>query len=274
MSPRDLLRGGAAVVTLPRRIRVRPVAERDARMGVVDHLDELRGRLIASLVTLTLAFIGAFLVHGKLIEWLNAPLEGGPPVTLGITEPFFTALKVSAFAAFAVAFPVLMWHLWRYVAPSFDVGIRRAVATYVGAGTVLMAGGVAFAYFIALPSAVGFLTSFDSHLYDVQVRAQEYYVFACAVLLSVGFVFQLPVVLLALVRFRVLSHSLLSNNRKIAYVSLTALAVCMPGVDPVTTTMWILPLGIMFEVSVLLARRVERRARKAEWETAAAEFSA
>ena len=228
----------------------------------MDHLDELRRRLVWSLMTLGVGFGVAFAYHGELIALLNEPLQGGEPVTLGIAEPFITAIKVSAFAAFLAAFPVLMWHLWRYVAPSVAVHVRRSVATYVGAGTLLMAGGVAFAYFIALPSAVTFLTGFDDHLYDVQVRASEYYVFACAVMLSVGAVFQLPVVLLALVRFRILSHALLANNRKIAYVSLMAIAVLMPGVDPVTTLMWVLPLGVMFEVSVLLARRVERRASK------------
>ena len=85
---------------------------------------------------------------------------------------------------------------------------------------------------------------------------------ACAVLISVGLVFQLPVALLALVRFRVLSHATLAGNRKVAYVALMALAVLMPGVDPVTTLMWVVPLGVMFEVSVLLARRTERRAAK------------
>ncbi|MCW2923978.1 MAG: Sec-independent protein translocase, TatC subunit, partial [Thermoleophilia bacterium] len=265
-------RGGAAVVTLPMRMRVRSVTERDQRMNVVEHLDELRSRLMATVVTLLLAFVGAFWFHDHLIAWLNDPLEGGPPVTLSITEPFMTACKVSFITAFAVAFPVLMWHLWRYIAPSFDLGIRRTVATYVGWSTVLMAAGVAFGYFVALPSAVHFLTHFDKDLYNVQVRASEYYMFACMVLLSVGLVFQLPVVLLALVRFRILSHSLLANNRKIAYISLMALAVVMPGVDPITTTMWMVPLAIMFEVSVLMARRVERRARLAQWLTAEAEF--
>lgn len=275
MSPRGVIRGSATAVALPLRLlRMRTLGAHDRRMDAVEHLDELRQRLIWSLMILGAAFIGAFIKHEQLVTWLNEPLGGGPPVTLGITEPFFTAIKVSAFAAFLVAFPVLMWHLWRYVAPSFDVRIRRAVSTYVAAGSLLMATGVAFAYVVALPSAVHFLTGFDAHLYDVQVRAQEYYVFACAVLLSVGFVFQLPVVLLALVRFRVLTHDLLARNRKIAYVSLMGLAVLMPGVDPVTTTMWVVPLGIMFEVSVLLARRVERRARRAEWETAAEEYDA
>ncbi len=264
MSPATVLRIGAATMAAPIRSALsRGVLDSDSRVDVVDHLDELRRRLIASLVTLGAAFTAAFVWHEQLIELLNAPLAGGQPVTLGITEPFFTAIKVSAFAAFLAAFPVLMWHVWRYIAPTVAPKVRRTVATYVASGTVLMAGGVLFAYFVALPSAVGFLTGFDDHLYDVQVRAQEYYVFASAVLLSVGFVFQLPVVLLALVRFRILSHSLLANNRKIAYVSLMALAVLMPGVDPVTTLMWVLPLGVMFEVSVLLAKRVERRAIRA-----------
>lgn len=265
MSPAALLRSGVATAASPlRAVLGRGVLDSDARLDVVDHLDELRRRLIWSLMTLGAAFGTAFWWHGELIALLNAPLAGGQPVTLGITEPFFTALKVSAFAAFLGAFPILMWHLWRYVAPSVDRSIRRGVATYVCAGSLLMAGGVAFAYLVALPSAVAFLTGFDAHLYDVQVRAQEYYVFACAVLLSVGFVFQLPVVLLALVRFRILTHDRLRSNRKIAYVSLMALAVLMPGVDPVTTLMWVVPLGLMFEVSVLLARRVERRVLRAQ----------
>ena len=261
MSPATVLRAGMATAALPlRSMLARGVLDRDARVGMVDHLDELRRRLMWAIATLTLGFAGAFAVHERIIEALNAPLNGAQPVTLGIAEPFMTAIKVSAFAALLLAFPVLMWHIWRYVAPTFELHVRRTVAVYVGCGTVLMATGVAFAYFVALPSAVSFLTSFDSELYDVQVRAQEYYVFASAVLLSVGAVFQLPVVLLALVRFRILSHAMLSGNRKIAYVSLMALAVLMPGVDPVTTLMWVVPLGVMFEVSVLLARHVERRA--------------
>lgn len=260
------MRAAGAVLRSPklRGKLVRALPARDERLDVTDHLDELRRRLISSLVVLGLAFVGTFAVHKQLVEWLNAPLNGAQPVTLGVAEPFMTAVKLSIWAAFVVAFPVLMWNLWRYVAPSLDDRFRTAVATYVGFGTVLMFAGVAFGYFVALPSAIGFLTGFDAELYDVQLRAQEYYVFAAAVLVSVGAVFQLPVVLLALVRFRVLTKERLRSNRKIAYVALTALAVAMPGVDPVTTTMWLLPLGVMYEVSILLAGRVERRAERAD----------
>src|SRR5688572_6489395 len=116
MSPASVLRIGAASVAAPiRSVLARGVLDADARVGVVDHLDELRRRLIASLVAVGAAFCVAFAWHGELIALLNAPLAGGPPVTLGITEPFFTALKVSAFAAFLAAFPVLMWNVWRYI---------------------------------------------------------------------------------------------------------------------------------------------------------------
>ncbi|MCW2928641.1 MAG: Sec-independent protein translocase, TatC subunit [Thermoleophilia bacterium] len=256
------MRAASAVIRSPKlrgRI-IRTLPARDERLDVTAHLDELRKRLISSLVVLTVGFGVAFAFHKRLVSALNEPLNGAQPVTLGVAEPFMTAVKLSVWAAFVVAFPVLAWNLWRYVAPSFDDGIRRAVATYVGFGTLLMFGGVAFGYFVALPSAIGFLTGFDSELYDVQLRAQEYYTFAAAVLVSVGAVFQLPVVLLALVRFRILTKERLRSNRRIAYVSLTALAVAMPGVDPVTTSMWLVPLGIMYEVSILLAGRVERRA--------------
>lgn len=271
MNARALMRRGAGAMSLPRRA-VRPLPDARARMAAVDHLDELRRRLVASLVWLVGGFTLAFVERERLIGWLNEPLDGAAPITLGITEPFFTAIKVSAFAAFLLTFPILLWHAWRFIAPTVDRHARRTVATYVAAGSLLMVAGVAFAWLVALPSAVGFLVGFDSELYQTQVRAQEYYVFASSVLLSVGFVFQLPVALLALVRFRILSHRMLANNRRIAYVSLMALAVLMPGVDPVTTMMWIVPLGLMFEVSVLLARRVERRARRTEWETAAADM--
>jgi len=252
-----------SVATAPlRKARPRPVLDSEAKLDVVGHLDELRKRLLVAVVALTAGFGGAFAIHKWVIDRLNEPLNGTQPVTLSIAEPFMTAMKVSIMLAFAFAFPVLMWQLWRYIAPTFQVHVRRSVATYVGSGSVLLVVGMAFGYFIALPSAVGFLTSFDADLYDVQVRAQDYYMFATAVLLSVGLVFQLPVILLGLVRFRIVSRAQLAGNRKIAYVSLTALAVLMPGVDPVTTTMWIVPLGLLFEASIVLAHFTEKRAAK------------
>ncbi|MCW2960288.1 MAG: Sec-independent protein translocase, TatC subunit [Thermoleophilia bacterium] len=244
----------------PRRTQVAA----DEQLKLVDHLGELRRRLVISCSSLLVGFVGVFLVHTELIALLNEPLNGLKPVTLGVAEPFMTAVKVSFMGAIGIALPILLWQLWGFIAPACEAKWRRSVAGYVATGTILFITGVTFAYIIALPQAVGFLINFDSQLYDVQVRAQEYYTFAAAVLLSVGLVFQLPVVLVSLVRFRVLKYETLRSNRRIAYVALVGLAVLMPGVDPVTTSMWIVPLAIFYEVSILLARRWDKQRIKRE----------
>ncbi|MCW2949479.1 MAG: Sec-independent protein translocase, TatC subunit, partial [Thermoleophilia bacterium] len=214
---------------------------REDRLDLIGHLGELRTRLMISAITVFVAAIGAFLVHKQLIAALTAPLGDTEPVTLGVAEPFMTSIKVSFMAAFAVSLPVLLWQMWSFVAPATAAGVRKTVLGFVTAGTALFVTGIAFAYLIALPNAIGFLIGFDADLYNVQVRAQEYLTFAAAVLVSVGLVFQLPIALLALVRFRVLSHGLLKKYRRYAYVALAALAVVLPGVDPVTTAMWLVP---------------------------------
>lgn len=247
---------------LLRRVRSWRSAD-DRRLGLVGHLGELRVRLGIAAASVFVAFIGTFAVHGWLLEQLNEPLGGAQPVTLGVAEPFMTAVRISFMAAMAVALPVLLWQIWSFVAPACERHVRRTVLGFVAAGAMLFVAGAALGYFVALPQAIGFLVGFDAELYDVQVRAQEYYTFAAAVLLSVGLVFQLPVVLLGLVRFQVLSHSMLVRHRRIAYVSLCALAVLMPGVDPVTTSMWIVPLFVLFEGTILVARRYERRLERA-----------
>jgi len=247
----------ASVGSLETRRRTK--LSREDRLDLMGHLGELRKRLLVSSITVVVAAIGAFLVHKQLITALTAPLGDAKPVTLGVAEPFMTSIKVSLMAAIAVSLPVLLWQMWSFIAPATAENVRRTVLGFVTAGSILFASGVAFAYFIALPSAIGFLIGFDSDLYDVQVRAQEYLTFAAAVLMSVGMVFQLPIVLLALVRFRVLSHGLLKKYRRYAYVILAALAVVLPGVDPVTTTMWLVPLFVLYEGTVLVAWRYELR---------------
>lgn len=245
------------------RMRRRPKVDGSTRLDFVDHLGDLRGRLLIASITILVAFIGAFIVHGRIIEALTSPLNGVPPVTLGVAEPFMTAVRVSFMTAVAISLPVLLWQLWGFVAPACKDATRKTVALFVTAGSVLFVGGVAFGYWFALPQAVGFLTQFDAHLYDTQVRAADYLTFAAAVLLSVGLVFQLPIALLALVRFRILSHGTLKKHRRIAYVLLAALAVALPGVDPVTTTMWLVPLFFLYEGTVLIAGRYEKRLAKA-----------
>lgn len=240
---------------LPRRLAHSEPVE------LVDHLGELRARLFVSLGALTAGFAVGYAFHARLIGLLNQALPAGRrhPITLGVTEPFTTSIKVSLYAGFALALPVLLWQAWSFFAPAVAAGTQRAMGWFIVVSTLLFAGGVVFAYRLALPAAVHFLTSYDSGLYDIKVRASSYYSFALLVLLAVGLVFELPIVMLGLVRLGVTSSAKLRRNRRIGYVAVAALAVALPGVDPVTTMFEMVPLFVLYESSIWLSVFFERR---------------
>ncbi len=242
---------------LPRRLG------RGETAGLVDHLGELRARLIVVLVALAAGFAVAYGFHHQLIEWLNQPLPDNRrrPVTFGVTEPFTTTLKVSLYAGFAIALPVILWQVWSFLAPAVPKGLGRSILGFVAFATLLFAVGVAFAHQVALPAAVHFLTNYDSDIYDIQIRASSYYSFALLSLLAVGLVFELPIFILGLVRLGITSAAKLRRNRRIGYVAMAAAAVALPGVDPVTTAFEMVPLMLLFECSIWLSVAFERRWR-------------
>jgi len=236
----------------------------DETAGLLDHLGELRARLVVVLIALAAGFALGYGFHHQLINWLNQalPAHHRKPVTLGVTEPFMTSLKISLYAGFAIALPVILWQVWSFLAPAVRKGVERSIFGFVAFATLLFAAGVAFGHEIALPAAVHFLTNYDSGVYDIQIRASSYYSFALLSILAVGLVFELPVFILGLVRFRVLTAAKLRRNRRIGYVTMAALAVALPGVDPVTTMFEMAPLMLLFEGSIWLAVIFERR-----WQT-------
>lgn len=228
---------------------------------LVDHLDELRARLIVTLVAVTGAFAVAYAFHARLIGWLNAalPPDHRHPVTLGIAEPFMTSVKISLAAGFALALPVVLWQVWSYLAPAIQPHVQRTVAGFVAFASVLFAIGVGFGYRVALPAAVHFLTNYDNRLYNVQVRAESYYSFALMVLVAVGVVFEVPTFVLALVRLQIVSAAKLRRSWRGGLAAMAALAVALPGVDPVTTVMEMVPLMGLYVLSIGLATVFERR---------------
>jgi len=245
-----------AVRALPRRLR------HGEEATLVEHLGELRARVVISLLTLGVAFGVAFAFHERLIHWL---LRALPPekrddiVTLGVTEPFLTSIKVSFYAAIALALPVLLWQLWSFLAPALEESSQRLIAGFVALGTVLFAGGISFAYWIALPRALNFLTNYDADLYNQQIRASYYYSFAMLVLVGIAICFELPIFILALVRIGILTPGKLRRNRRIGYVLVLVLAVILPTVDPVSLMFEAVPLVLLFEGSIWLSVFFDRR---------------
>ena len=245
---------------LPRRLR------HGEEATLVEHLGELRARLVISLLAVTVAFGVVYAFHGQLLDWLNRPLPEHlrRPATFGVAEPFITSFMVSFWAALLIALPIWLWQLWSFLAPAMHEHSQRVIAAFTAFAALLLVGGIAFGYFVALPAAVHFLTDYDSSHYNILIRARDYYSFVVTVLFAVGVVFELPIFVLGLVRIRVLTTAKLRRNRRIGYVIVAAVAVALPGVDPVTTLMEMAPLMVLFELSIWLAVFFERRWQRRE----------
>ncbi|MBM2822880.1 MAG: Sec-independent protein translocase protein TatC [Thermoleophilia bacterium] len=227
---------------------------------LVEHLDELRTRLIIVLSALIPAFLLAFAFHERIMEWLTGPLADDKKlVTLGVTEPFTTSVKVSLIAGLALALPVLLWQIWGFLAPAVQPHFQRIVLVFVAIATALFAAGVVFMYYVVLPRALDFLTSYDADLYDIQIRASYYYNFAALTLVAGGIAFLMPIFILALVRLRVLTSDRLRSNRRIAFVVLLVFAIMLPTVDPVSLAFEVVPLLLLFEGSIWMSVLMERR---------------
>jgi sec-independent protein translocase protein TatC len=228
--------------------------------SLVEHLDELRSRLIVCLIAVAVFFPVAYVFHDHLVGWLIRPLPDDKRiVTLGVTEPFTTAVKLSFYAALAAAFPVLVWQTWSFLAPAVERRSQRVIARFVALATVLFALGMAFSYFVLLPLALRFLTNYDDNLYDVQIRASYYLSFTALMIFATGLVFQLPIFVVALVRIGILTTAQLRRNRKLAYVILLGAAILLPTVDPVSLAFEVAPLWFLFERSLWLSVALEKR---------------
>ena len=237
--------------------RIRPVRH-DEEISLVDHLDELRWRIIASLVALGVAFLLCFWQSTLILDFAAAPLPAADRtlIVLAPAEAFMTTVTVSLYAALILVSPFISYQLFAFVIPALSPREKRAVIPVLVTIPLLFIAGVVFAYFIVLPAAIDFLLSFNSEQFRTDLRARDYYSFFAMVLLAGGVVFQIPVVILALVRLGIVSVAQLRHNRRYAYLLIAVLAAALPGVDPVTMLIEMVPLLLLYELSILLARAI------------------
>ena len=234
---------------------------REAEATLVEHVEELRRRLIVTVAAVAVTTAAAFTVHGRILDLLAGPL---PPAhrhltTLGVAEPFSVSLGVSLSAGLVLALPVLLWQVWVFFAPALDAKAERRTLGLAAFGLVLAAAGLAFGYGIVLPRAVHWLTSFDPGHFLILIRASSYFSFVISILLGIVCIFELPLVVLTLVNLGVLTSRGLRRNRRKGYFLVAAAALALPGPDPVTTVLELLPMWALFEGSIWLAVLAERR---------------
>ena len=234
--------------------RIRPISHED-RLSVVDHLDELRSRLIVSALAFVVAWGITAWQNDLVLEIVNAPLPNDveEPITLGPAEAFYTTLTNSAYAALLLALPVILYQLYAFVLPAFSPTERKVATPLLLLVPLLFIAGVVFCYFVVLTPALDFLLSFNADEFNTQVRARDYYSFVTLLMLAMGLGFQIPVGVLAACKLGVTSAEKLRRSRRYAIVGILVLASLLPTLDPVTLILESIPLYALFELSILLA---------------------
>jgi sec-independent protein translocase protein TatC len=309
---------------------LKPIAHED-RLTIVDHLDELRSRLVVSAVAFVVIFAICFWQNHALLDFVNVPLkESTPttenakgngrlaqaasaqakvgdglaaaalafdalqrdpnlsratrealaaaepqvteaadalpritpprvPITTGVGEPFTVTLTVVAYFALLFSLPILLYQAYAFILPAFSESERRVALPIMLMIPLLFIGGVAFGYYMVLPPAISFLQNFNDESFDVLLRAKDYYQFAAMALLSTGLIFQLPVGLLIVNRVGILSARQLRGSWRYAIVGIAVVAAVLPGVDPVTTVILMVPLLLLYGLSIVLLTIADRR---------------
>ncbi len=234
--------------------RLKP-AEFDDRLTLVEHLDELRSRIIFSLIAIGAAFAVCFWQSDLLFDIAKEPLDGRDLVTLSPVEPFFTTVELAGYGAALIALPLLLYQVYAFVLPAFSPHERSTLRPFLIAIPILFLAGVAFAYFVVLPVAVEFLLNFNDEQFDTMVRSKEYFSFFGLTLLAMALLFQIPIVMLSLTRLEIVEPHFFSHNRRYAIFIISVVAAALPGGDPVSMLLIMVPLILLYEASIILARR-------------------
>jgi sec-independent protein translocase protein TatC len=311
-------------------MKLRPIAHED-QLSIIDHLDELRGRLIICGVAFFAVFCICFWQNTHLISLLNRALppsaktglgaqeklnanlgktlerasvdalqlskylstskgvtpgasasakslgtdlgeaskeypkiadQNAKPLVLGVGESFTTTLLVVAYFSVLFTLPLLLYQFYAFLLPALSKDERKVAVPTMIAAPILFVIGAGFTFFAVLPPAVHFLQGYNSNQFQILVQAGSYYKFEVIMMLGIGLTFQVPLLLLGLQKVGVITASTLTLNWRYATVIIAVIAAALPGVDPVTMTLETVPLILLYLVSILLLKWVERRAYK------------
>ncbi len=218
------------------------------RLTLVEHLDELRTRIVIAVFAFVVAIGLCFWQNHLLLDIINDPLpKGTKPITLSPTEPFTTTLTVSAYAALLVSLPVILYQLYAFVLPAFSPSEKKVALPLLLMVPVLFVAGAVFAYFVIVPAALTFLLNFNEHQFNTQM--------------------------LGLTRLGIVTPQKLKRNRRYAYLGCAVVAALLPGVDPVSMLIEMVPLVVLYELSILLSVVFGRSSGEAADRLASAEGS-
>lgn len=225
----------------------------DDELSLVEHLDELRTRIIVVLTWFGAVLAVCFWQNKEILDIVNGPLPAGKtPATFGVSEAFMSTLTVSTYAAVIITCPIIVYQIWAFVVPAFSETERRIARPLVLMTPALFIAGCVFGYFVVLPPAVTFLLGFNDDQFNVLLRASDYYSFFGLTVLSMGLLFEMPLAILIASRVGLVTAAQLRSNRRYAVLVIAVVAMMLPGVDPVSMLIEMVPLLLLFELSIWL----------------------
>jgi sec-independent protein translocase protein TatC len=249
------------------------------RMPLLDHLIELRNRLMWAAAAVIVAFLVCYQFKEAIYRFLSHPLAevfsgeaGRKMIATGLTEIFFTYIKVSFWAAICLAFPVIAVQIWKFVAPGLYKNEKRAFLPYICATPILFLMGASLAYFVVIPYAFKFFVSFEtpgtpgSLPIEIEAKVNEYLSLVMTLLLAFGVAFQLPVLLTLMARAGIITSQGLISKWRYAVVGMFGVAAVLTPPDVVSQTSLAIPLILLYVLSIFSCRYVEKQRAKREAE--------
>jgi Tat protein translocase TatC len=239
--------------------RVKP----DEQLTLVEHLDELRTRIIVVLAVLTIGVGLAFYKSGAILNYLADPLPHKPGdhyhfLATSPLDGILTSISISIYSGLLLAMPIASYQLYAFVIPAFAEDHHRSLKPLLAMIPALFIGGVVFAWYLVVPPALDFLFTYNASAFVQLPRAKDYIQFVMLTLLAMGIVFELPVVMLILARLRIVSSAFMRGNWRISIVVLAVVAMLLPGVDPISFIVEFIPLLVLYGFSYFLVLMVER----------------
>ena len=245
----------------------------DGKMSFLEHLGELRTRIVWSLIPTIVGLLVAFRFSDKMLLYMRRPLDkvGVQLVALTPTEAFWTSMKISMVAGVVMAMPIILWQVWAFIAPGLHKHERRFALPFVIIGSLLFLIGAVFAQIVVIPFALQFLLNFGKDQgITPMISVSSHVDFIIKFTLAFGLVFELPLALTMLSRIGIVTPQFLSKNRKYAIlINFIIAAVLTPTPDVVNQTLMAGPLIILYEVGIISARIFGKRKPRALAEEAA-----
>ena len=233
----------------------------DKELNMVDHLDELRKRLIISAIAFILFFIAAFIFVEEIYQWLVRDLDM-KLIVLGPTDILWVYFIIAGVIAIAASIPVITFQVWSFVNPGLLPHERKTTLQYIPALFLLFILGICFGYFVIFPTVLTFLIGLGGEMFMTSFTAEKYFRFLINMTLPFAFLFELPAIAMFLTSIGILNPYGLAKVRKYAYFILVVIAVLLSPPDFISDILVAIPLLLLYEISISLSKFVYKRRQK------------